>query len=503
MKRYVIFVAALVTLALAGLVTASLVKSQPPHEIYRSTESALLFLDKVERDTFNFFWDTTPPNTGLAPDRTPSSDVSSIAAIGFALTAYLTGIERGYVRRDEAAARILTTLTTLWQLPQGPAANGVAGNHGLFYHFLDGHTGLRANQSEVSTIDTALLMAGVLACRQYFDRDDAADQAIRDLADRLYRRVDWTWAYSRRRRPLLSMGWTPESGFLDADWNGYNEAMILYILAMGSPTHAISPSAWDDWTRTYRWASRHGRAHVTFGPLFGHQYSHVWIDFRGIQDRFMRSKNSDYFANSVEATYANRAYCIANPDGWKGYGGLLWGLTASDGPLGPFARAADIGTGQALPQRLPQQAGAAAASALTTAALAKSAATPFHAYWARGSGPNGPADDDGTIAPAAAGGSVPFAPEIAIPTLMNFVNLFGDRVYGKYGFKDAFNLSFPAKGGWFDYQYVAIDQGPILLMIENYRTGFVWDLMRENPYIVAGLKNAGFSGGWLAPKNAN
>ena len=447
-------------------------RNQPAEQPYRSSPQQQAFLDQLQRDTFKFFWETTPAGTGLTPDRAPGANTSSVAAVGFALTSYLVGVERGYVTRAEAATRTLRTLETLWRAPQGPAAEGVAGYNGLFYHFLDGHDGVRSDQSELSTVDTALLMAGVLSAQAYFDKDDETERSIRLLADQLYRRVDWAWASSPRHKPLLSLGWSPEQGFIDYDWRGYNEGMLLYILALGSPTHPIDPQAWEEWTRSYRWESAYGPPHVTFGPMFGHQYSHVWVDFRGIQDGYMRSKGSDYFTNSVRATHANRAYCIANPGGWKGYGELVWGLTASDGPLG-----ADDAHG---------------------------AATPFHAYWARGAGPN--ASDDGTIAPTAAGGSVPFAPEVAIPTLMHFRDRFGDRLYGQYGFKDAFNLSYPGKSGeptgWFADQYLAIDQGPILLMIENYRTGFVWELLKKSAYVSAGLRKAGFTGGWLAPSVA-
>ncbi len=267
------------------------------------------------------------------------------------------------------------------------------------------------------------------------------------------------------------MGWTPEDGFIAADWQGYNEAMILYVLALGSDTHPIKAQAWKAWTSTYRWEGGDGFPRVAFDPLFGHQYSHVWIDFRGIQDAYMRSKGIDYFINSTRATYANRAYCVANPAKWVGYDAQVWGLSASDGPL-------RIG--------------------------GESAATDdrFHAYWARGAGPD--RRDDGTIAVTAAGGSVPFAPELTIPTLRYFRAHFGKQLYGKYGFKDAFNLSFPNSGshepGWFADQYVAIDQGPILLMIENFRTERVWTLMKSNPYIRKGLLRAGFSGGWLDGK---
>jgi hypothetical protein len=434
---------------------------------FRASPQQQAFLDQLQRDTFKFFWEASPAETGLTLDRAPGANVSSVAAIGFALTSYLVGIERGYVARADAAARTLSTLETLWRAPQGPEAEGVSGYHGLFYHFLDARRGVRADRSELSTIDTALLMAGVLSSQAYFDREDETERAIRLLADGLYRRVDWAWAYSPRNPPLLSMGWSPEAGFIDVDWRGYNEGMLLYVLALGSPTHPVDPRAWEAWASSYRWERSDGPPHVAFEPLFGHQYSHVWIDFRGIQDSTMRALGSDYFINSVRATYANRAYCIANPGGWKGYGELAWGLTASDGPLDPAH---------------PPEAGAKR----------------FHAYWARGADA---ASDDGTIAPTAAGGSVPFAPDVAIPTLVSFRERFGDRIYGKYGFKDAFNLSYPVSSetpqGWFDDAYVGIDQGPILLMIENYRTGFVWELLKKSPYVASGLRRAGFTGGWL------
>jgi hypothetical protein len=447
----------------------------PSPQAYRPSPREETFLDELQRDTFRFFWDASPSVTGLTPDRYPGADVSSVAAVGFALTSYLVGVERGYVTRGEAAARTLATLETLWRAPQGPAAEGTAGYKGLFYHFVDARSAVRSNLSELSTIDTALLMAGVLSAQVYFDREDETERSIRRLADSLYRRVDWAWASSPRHGPLLSMGWTPERGFLEADWRGYNEGMLLYVLALGSPTHPIDPRAWDEWTRTYRWESSRGPPHVTFGPLFGHQYSHVWIDFRGIQDRYMRARRSDYFRNSVRATYANRAYCIANPGRWSGYGELVWGVTASDGPLGA--------TGE--PDGGEQ---------------------PFHAYWARAAGPDS-SWDDGTIAPTAAGGSVPFAPEVTIPTLLHFRERFGERLYGRYGFKDAFNLTYPGRpgvaAGWFDETYLGIDQGPILLMVENYRTGFVWRLLKKSAYLTEGLRRAGFTGGWLGSTAAS
>jgi hypothetical protein len=424
------------------------------------------FLEQVERDTFAYFWETTPPDTGLTPDRFPGDDTASVASVGFALTAYPVGIERGWITRAQGATRTSATLRFLWSTRQGPESEGVSGYHGFFYHFLDAHTGNRARGSELSTVDTTLLMAGVLTAQSYFDGADSTEQSIRELADELYRRVDWPWVTSRRRPPLLSMGWTPERGFLESDWEGYNEAMILYVLAIGSPSHPLEARAWNMWTSSYRWDDSFGLPRVDFAPLFGHQYSHVWIDFRGIQDAYMESKGIDYFVNSVRATGANRAYCMANPAKWVGYSDTVWGLTASDGPWKGAA-------GQEPDSR-------------------------FRSYWARGAGIH-PAADDGTIAPTAVGGSVPFMPEATISTLGYFRERFGERLYGKYGFRDAFNLSYPQESsmGWFDDQYVGIDQGPILLMIENYRSDFVWNVMKRNPYVRAGLVSAGFGGGWL------
>ena len=445
-------------------------RASPP--AYQLTPEQRAFLERLQRDTFAFFWDAPAGGHGLTPDRSSNPDLSSVAAVGFALTAYPIGVEKGWITRTQAAERTLSTLRFLWLGPQGPQPQGTMGYKGFFYHFLDARTGYRAAESELSTIDTALLMAGVLEAQAFFDRPGETERAIRELADQLYLRVDWAWAMSPKHPPLLSMGWTPEHGYLAFDWQGYNEAMILYLLALGSPTHPIEPHAWDAWTATYRWDASDGFPRVAFDPLFGHQYTHVWVDFRGIQDPYMRSRGIDYFVNSTRATYANRAYCIANPAKWQGYGEFVWGLTASDGPSKILAGS--------------EQAGAE---------------SPFHAYWARGAGPD--RRDDGTIAVTAAGGSVPFAPELAVPTLLEFQARFGDRLYGKYGFKDAFNLSFAdvaapsGQPGWFDDQYVAIDQGPILLMIENFLSGRIWSLTRSNAYLRAGLIRAGFTGGWL------
>jgi hypothetical protein len=443
----------------------------PPSSL---TPRQTAFLDTLERRTFNWFWDLSDPNTGLTPDRWPTKSFSSIAAVGFSLTAYPVGVERGYVARADAAQRTLNTLRFLYDAPQGSQATNVTGYKGFFYHFLDMQTGYRFGQVELSTIDTSLLLGGVLFCQSYFTGSDATESAIRAYADSIYLRVDWSWAV--HNPPLVSMGWHPESGFIDSDWKGYDEGMIVYILALGSPTHPIDPAAWTAWTQTYVWLNFYGQPLVNFPPLFGHQYSHVWIDFRGIQDAYMRGKGIDYFENSRRATSAQRSYAIENPGHWRDYGANVWGLTVVDGPH-------------------------------DTTVVIDGVTRQFHTYAARGVA----ADyvmDDGTLAPTAPAGSIAFAPEIAVSALIAEREKYGDNLFTNYGFVDSFNPTFqvtfkPSQGhvvpgvGWFDNDYLGIDQGPIIAMIENYRSDLIWKTMRKNPYIVAGLKRAGFNGGWL------
>jgi hypothetical protein len=467
---------------LVALLGASCTNGTAPR--FAPTPEQSAFLDTVQRRTFDWFWETTNANNGLVPDRWPTPSFSSIAAVGFGLTSYAVGVERGWITREQARDRVLTTLRFFWLAPQGTATSGVTGYRGFFYHFVDMQTGLRFQDVELSTIDTGLLLGGVLFCREYFDRTDPAESEIRMLADSIYRRVDWAWA--RDGQPSLTMGWRPnvtggghnERGFILSRWIGYNEAMILYAMAVGSPTHPIAPESWQAWTSGYRWGRFHGQDFVQFGPLFGHQYSHVWIDYRRIQDAYMRSRGIDYFENSRRATLSQRAYAITNPNGWRDYSADIWGLTASDGPLD------------------------------TTMTLDGVSRT-FHTYWARGAGGE-EVTDDGTISPTAAGGSVPFAPEVTIPALVAMRRRYGDDLFSRYGFLDAFNPTLrtpgiPLRHGrivagttWVDGDYLGIDQGPILLMIENYRTELVWRYMRNNADIVRGLCRLGFSGGWLA-----
>ena len=433
------------------------------------------FLDTLERRTFDWFWETTNPRNGLTPDRAPDPPFASIASVGFALTAYPIGVERRWITRTQAAERTLATLRFFWTAPQGSDSTGVSGRWGFFYHFLNMETGLRHATTELSTIDTALLICGVLFAQQYFDGIDAREAEIRALADSLYRRVEW--ARFQVQNPLITMAWRPERGMGPARYQGYDEAMLLYVLALGSPTHPADPAAWSAFTSTYKWGTFYGQEHVNFAPLFGHQYSHVWIDFRGIRDAYMREKGIDYFENSRRATMSQRAYAIDNPGRWRDYSGDVWGLTASDGPKDTTI------TIDGEPRR-------------------------FHTYWARGAALND-VRDDGTIAPTAAGGSIPFAPEIAIPALRAMRIRYGDDLFHRHGFVDAFNPTLRdasiqtrrgrivAGKGWFDDNQLGIDQGPIITMIANHRDGFVWNVIRSNPYVVRGLCRAGFSGGWL------
>jgi hypothetical protein len=438
---------------------------------------AIAFLDTLGERTFRFFWDTQNPTTHLIPDRYPTHSFSSIAAVGFGLNAYAIGAERGWVTRAEARDRTLQTLQTLYTLPQGPAATGVAGYKGFYYHFLDMDTGMRYKDVELSSVDTSLLLAGVLFAQSYFDGDDPSEVAIRAYADSIYRRVDWSWF--QNQPPLVSMGWTPESNgsFNSYQWRGLDEAMIVYILALGSPTHPIDSTAWQKWTSTYEWGTYYGQAHVGFAPLFGHQYTQIWVDFRGIQDAYMRGRGIDYFENSRRATVAQRAYAADNPNKWTGYAANMWGLTASDGPFD--------GT-------------------LSISGTSRH----FYGYAARGTDFT-ETRDDGTIAPTAAGGSIAFAPNIAIDALVTMRDKYGDNVFRQYGFIDAFNPTLtngaPIQAGaivpgmgWFDSDYLGIDQGPIVAMLENYRSELIWKKMRTNPYIIRGLQRAGFTGGWLA-----
>jgi hypothetical protein len=323
-------------------------------------------------------------------------------------------------------------------------------------------TGRRTWNSELSTIDSTFLIAGALTAAQYFNRETPDEREIRTLASEIYARADWRWA--QNGEDSVTHGWKPESGFIKYRWRGYNEALILYVLGLASPAHRLPEESYRAWTTTYKWKKLYGHEFLYAGPLFTHQLSHMWIDFRGIQDEYMLRKGIDYFENSRRATYIQQQYAIRNPRGFKGYDENIWGLTASDGP-GPARKMIDGKMRR------------------------------FHDYKNRGV-PNGP--DDGTLAPWAVVASLPFAPEIVLPSIGHFDEAYPEMT-SKYGFKCSFNPTFSETSGkgWISKGYYGLDQGPIVLMIENYRSEFLWRLMKNCRYILAGLRRAGFKGGWL------
>ncbi len=422
-------------------------------------------LEKLQRETFGYFLHETNPANGLVIDKTAENWPSSIAATGLGLACYPVAVERGFVSRAEAVQRTLTALRFFWNSPQGPELDAT-GYHGFYYHFLDMQSGRRARQSELSTVDSAFLLAGALTAGMYFGDDTPDEREIRNLADELYRRVDWQWAQDGGE--TVTHGWMPESGFLPYRWEGYDEALLLYTLGLGSPTHPLPESSYSAWTSTYKWEHRYGHDYLYAGPLFTHQLSHVWIDFRGIKDAYMGDKGIDYFENSRRATYVQQQYAIDNPLGFKDYGSCCWGITASEGP-GPVTMKID-----GIERR-------------------------FFDYLGRGV-PYGP--DDGTLSPWALVASLPFAPEIVLDSIHHCIHQARLTEFNSYGFKASFNPSHPGLPGnpygwWVSPWHYGINQGPIVLMIENHRTGLLWQLMRSCPYIALGLRRAGFSGGWL------
>jgi len=420
-------------------------------------------LEALQRDAFSYFLHETNPANGLVADKTQRDAPASIAAVGFALAAYPVGVERAWITRAEAIERTLAVLRFFWTSLQGTAPDAT-GHKGFYYHFLDMQTGRRAGRCELSTIDTAFLLAGMLTAASYFDQDDEAEQEIRTLADALYRRADWQWA--QNRGAAVTHGWKPERGFLKYRWNGYDEALLLYTLGLGSPTFPLPDASYAAWIATYQWRELYGHEFLYGGSFFIHQYSHLWIDFQGIQDFFMRGKGSDYFENSRRATHVQQQYAIHNPRAFVGYGPCFWGLSASDGPGRTVRQVAGI-------------------------------KRRFFDYVARGV-PDGP--DDGTVALWAVVASLPFAPDIVLPTVRHFQEVY-PQVTGKYCFKCSFNLTFPQQSpgqpGWTSQFHFGINLGPVVLACENFRSGLLWRLTRRCPYIVAGLRRAGFTNGWL------
>lgn len=420
-------------------------------------------LDTLQRHAFTYFLHETNPANGLVADKSQPGTPASIAASGFALAVYPVGVERGWMTRANAIGRTLALMRFFWASPQGTTPDAT-GYRGFYYHFLDMTTGRRAGLCELSTVDTTFLLAGMLAAAAFFDQDTEAEQEIRTLADALYRRADWPWACDGGA--TVTHGWKPETGFLPYRWQGYDEAALLYILGLGSPTYPLPKESYAAWTSTYLWKEIYGHEFIYGGSLFIHQYSHIWVDFRGIQDLFLRGKEIDYCENSRRAAYIQREYAIRNPLGFAGYGENFWGLTASDGPGWMTRKVNGIDR-------------------------------TFFDYVARGA-PYGP--DDGTVAPWAVVASLPFAPEIVLPTIQHFKDVY-PQITGEYCLRCSFNLTFPHESddgaGWTSSDHFGINLGPVVLMCENHRTGFLWQLMRACPYLVTGLRKAGFRNGWL------
>lgn len=427
-------------------------------DMLSSQDEALL--DGIEHAAFGYFRQTVNPANGLVADTTRPHSPCSIAVVGFALSVYPVAIERGWMSRGEGLELSLAALRFFRDSDQSGAPDST-GYKGFYFHFLDMQSGARVWRSELSMIDTALLIAGALAARAYFDAETAQEAALREVADQLYRRIDWRW--SQNGGGTIMQGWKPESGFLHYGWEGYSESIVLYVLALGSPTHPIRPAAYEAWTATYQWENLYDNDFLYAGPLFIHQFSHAWIDFRDLQDAFMREKGSDYFENSRQAVLIQREYARRNPGNFEAYDEDCWGLSACDGP--------SPNTRESINQ--PRLMG----------------------YAARGV-PYGP--DDGTLAGWAALASLPFAPEIALSTVRAMRQRF-PRMYPEQRYASSFNPGLIDGDGrfWVSDGHYGLDQGIVTMMIENHRTQLIWKLMRHCPYIVSGLRRAGFSGGWL------
>jgi hypothetical protein len=384
------------------------------------------FVDEIERAIFLYFWEQASSTTGLVKDRAfaagnDTRTLSSIAATGFGLTALCVADQRGYMASADVIARVQATLNFL--LNQMPNQNG------FFYHFVDMNTGQRAGNSEVSSIDSTILMCGILTCRQHFQ-----DQQIVNMATQLYQQVNWPWMLNGGS--TFSLGWTPENGFLAGRWDTYSELMMLYLLAIGATVNPIPASAWQAFSRpslTYQ-----GLTYITntSAPLFIHQYSHAWFDFRNKQDAY-----ANYFNNSITATQAHKLFCVSLANQFSDYSSKLWGITSSDSA---------------------------------------------NAYVEWG-GPPAMGPIDGSIVPCAAGGSIPFLSSDCIAVLRNIQSEF-PKAWQRYGFVDAFN----PLSGWYDTDVIGIDLGIMMLMAENQRTGFVWDTFMKNPEAVAAMTAVGF-----------
>jgi hypothetical protein len=424
---------------------------------YRLKPEQERLLNSISEKTCRFFVDEAHPRWGIVKDRSTETSPASIAATGFGLPCLAIGVERHWLPRPQAAQQTLNTLNFFLNSQQSTATNAT-GYKGFYYHFLGMGSGTRTWNCELSSVDTGLLAMGFIFARNYYTWDDEVENRIRSVAHKLLGRIDWNFMAmppTGEYADTISMGWTPEKGLHPMGWSGYNEALFLYVLAAGSGMDSIQ-QRYQAWLKSYRWLTPYpGLSHAAFPPLFGHQFSQAFIDFRGLADPYLKEKGIDYFENSRRATYVQRQYAIQNPHGWLGYDALCWGVTACDGPGEKY----DFGGKK------------------------------FLGYAGRGtSGPEWNYFDDGTIAPYAALSSLPFAPEIVLPTIQSIVQKHGDRLWGKYGLYDSFNPT----ANWVDTDVLGIDQGPLLMMVENFRTGLVWKYMMKDPVIQRGLAKLGF-----------
>jgi hypothetical protein len=432
-------------------------------------EADIKMLEILQSQAFTYFLKFLNPKNGLIADKSKPDSHSSIAAVGLGISSYVVGVERNLLSREDAINKILTVLNFFHDGQQGPEVNAM-GYKGFYYHFLHMDTGRRAWESELSTIDTAIFIAGALTAANYFKGINKEEKEIRDLAESLYKRIDWRWALNNGI--MICHGWKPESGFLNYYWDeGYSEAIILYVLALGSPTFAIDPIGYRNWTSSFKWENIDGVEYIHAGPLFIHQMSHLWLDFQSIQDDLNRKYKIDYFENSRRATYIQQQYAIKNPLNFKHYGENNWGFTASDGP-GP-ARIMIEGVEKI-----------------------------FYDYIARGV-PFGP--DDGTISPWAVVASLPFAPDIVLNTIRHAIKRLKEKNSANDGFDASFNPVYQIAGigekGWVSPWKFGLNEGPMVIMIENFRTQLIWKIFKKCAYITNGLRRAGFTGGWLNLSN--
>lgn len=416
-------------------------------------------LDKLQRQTFNYFLYETNPLNGLAADSSAPDSPASPAVTGIGLTCYAVAAERGLISRNLAAERVLSALRFFKSSRHGhePEATGY---HGFYYNLLDINTGRRARMSALSVLGTSILLAGALSAAMYFNKENSTETEIREIADYLYRRTDWRWAMNNGNK--LLQGWKPETGFLKYSWNGYDEGQLAYILALGSPTFPIEPESYYEWTSSFEWINSYGIDYLYAGPLFVHQLSQIWIDFRGIQDVFMRGKGIDYFENSTRAVRVQQSYAIDNPRNYERYGKRCWGITLGYGP-GPETM------------------------------NIKGRQREFFSFLRR-SVPFGP--DDGTVSPWAVVASLPFAPDIVVPAIDYIFHEPDLNTSHSYGCKSFYNPTYAHAQinphGWSSSWHFGLNQGPAMPMIENYRNDFLWKLMAECPYILNGLLMAGF-----------